>query len=228
MSRIHKILFLLVFILAAFSPQGVLALFRQNLVDLAYLPAATENSKDLSHPFGPETCRQTWLRTAAGSADPAYFIPPGDVAAILGCGTEYVSLLSAIQPANYEVASLAVARYPDNPSAWFWLGQTAEAFDWKIAQEAYSHMVQLEPSNGLAWCRLAEHYENYGQFQAAADAYLSCCRNGDPGYIGCSGAGRMMEKLGNPRQAIAYYRLSKWPKAQERADALESQLGAGN
>jgi tetratricopeptide (TPR) repeat protein len=226
MSRIHKILFLLAFILAAFSLQGVPAIFRQNLADLAYLPAL-ERSPALSHPSAPETCHQTWLRTAAGSADPAYFIPPVDVAALLGCGAPYVSLLGAIQPASYADATLAVARYPDDPDAWFWLGETAQAVAPQAALAAYSRVVQLEPSNGLAWCRLGLRYQVTGQLQAAVEAYLSCCRNGDPGSNGCYGAGAIMEKLGDPRLAVEYYRLSKYEGAQKRADELESQLGAG-
>jgi len=223
MSRIHKILFLLAFIFVAILIPG---LFKQNLAYLPYLPAVPANAQALSH-TNPETCEQTWMRTAAGSANPAYFIPPGDVAALLECGASYVSLLSAIQPMNYEDASLAVARYPDNPTFWFWLGETERTTAPQAALEVYSRVLQLEPTNGLAWCRLGEYYEKAKQLQTAVDAYLSCCQNGDPSSAGCLGAGRMMVKLGNPRQAIVYYRLSKSDNVQKLADKLESQLGAG-
>jgi hypothetical protein len=60
--------------------------------------------------------------------------------------------------------------------------------------------------------------------EQAANAYLNCCLNGDPGSNGCYGAGCMMERLGNLPQAIAYYyRLSCWEEAQNRADELERQ-----
>jgi len=43
--------------------------------------------------------------------------------------------------------------------------------------------------------------------QAALDAFLQSRYHGDPGANGCYGAGWVMEGLGDPQQAIEYYRL---------------------
>jgi hypothetical protein len=221
MPRIHKIFFLLALFLASFS---TLILFKQNVTDLAFLPAVSENSKVLIPPSGTEPCQQTWLRTAAGSANRSYFIPPEDVSRLLACDEPYVSLISAIQPKNYQAASMAVSLYPENPHVWFWLGDTIQTVAPATALAAFSHVVSLEPTNGLAWCRIGTIDEKVGQTQTATDAYLRCCLNSDPEVKGCFGAGQMMEKLGNLRQAIVYYRMSTWDKSLQRADVLESKL----
>ena len=223
MLRIHKILFSLSFILIAVT---ILGLFRQNLISLPYMSAVSAISKPTTL-SASETCQQSWLRVAASSANPSYFIQPGDVSVLLDCGLEYASLLSAIQPHNYEYAFIAAARYPDDPDIWLWLGDASGSTVPQTAILAYSHVVQLQPANGLAWCLLAKRYENAKQPQAALNAYIPCCHNGDPGSYGCYGAGRLLEKLGTPQQAIAYYRLSQWDKSLKRADVLQAQLNAG-
>lgn len=60
--------------------------------------------------------------------------------------------------------------------------------------------------------------------QAALEAYLQSCYHGDSGANGCLGASRMAEKLGDPRAAIQYYRLSRYRGALQRADELEQML----
>ena len=102
--------------------------------------------------------------------------------------------------------------------------KATQADDPQAALAAYSRVVQLQPSNGLAWCRLGLVNEKTGQTLPAVDAYLGCCRNGNSGANGCYGAGRMMEKLGDPRKAIEYYRLSSYVDSLQRADELEKQL----
>jgi len=122
------------------------------------------------------------------------------------------------------MALLATQYYPDSSKAWFWLGEATAPTDHLGARQAYLRTVALAPRYGLAWCRLGRNYESNSELEKATEAWLNCCLNGDPGKNGCYGAGRMMEQLGNPQQAIEYYRRSHWEGALNRADELEKQL----
>jgi tetratricopeptide (TPR) repeat protein len=142
----------------------------------------------------------------------------------LGCSPVYRSLVQTILPEDQDLARLTTQYYPESSEAWFWLGEASTPSDPQGARQAYLKTLTLSPHNGLAWCRLGLNYEKNSEFDKAADAWLNCCLNGDPGANGCYGAGRMMERLGNLPQAIVYYRLSVWETAQNRADELEKQL----
>jgi cytochrome c-type biogenesis protein CcmH/NrfG len=121
------------------------------------------------------------------------------------------------------VAEQAAAHYPDNSLVWLWLGDADVATDPSSAIRAYQAAIKLDPANGTGWCRLGSVFEKSGQTQDSLDAYLNCCRLGDPGYNGCYGAGRMFESLGNISQAITAYRSSAWLPSIQRGDALESR-----
>lgn len=142
----------------------------------------------------------------------------------LGCSPGNLSLLRIVMPQDVDMARLATQRYPDSSKAWFWLGEAIAPSDHMGARQAYLHTVALAPHDGLAWCRLGSNHEQDSEFEKASDAFLNCCYYGDPGVNGCYGAGRMMERLGYPQQAIEYYRLSRWEGALKRADELEKQL----
>jgi tetratricopeptide (TPR) repeat protein len=142
----------------------------------------------------------------------------------LGCSIIHLSIVSTLFPIDQDMALLATQLYPFSSAAWFWLGETLAPGDHLHARQAYLRNVELSPHEGLTWCRLGVSYERDGEFKKASDAFLNCCHNGDPGSNGCYGAGRMMEKLGHPQQAIEYYRFSDWEGALKRADELEHLL----
>ena len=91
------------------------------------------------------------------------------------------------------------------------------------AIQLYRQGLQHKPHDGVRWRELGDLLSRTDP-RAALEAYLESCYNGDPGSNGCYGAGRMMEKLGDPQQAIEYYRRSHWEGALNRADELEKQL----
>ena len=138
----------------------------------------------------------------------------------LGCSPGILSLLQIILPQDVDMALLATQKYPKNPEAWFWLGEAIAPIDNLGARQAYLHTISLAPHDGLAWGRLGRNFEYDGELEKAAQAWLNCCYDGDPGSHGCFGAGRMMELLGDPQQAIDYYRLSRWEGALNRASEL--------
>lgn len=141
---------------------------------------------------------------------------------MLDCTPEAVSWLYLIVPQRTDLALRAAQLYPQEPQAWFWLGDLAKASgDLTLANQYFSESVRLDPSDGLAWCRLGWVNEAQGLLPASIDAFGQCCQNGDPGSNGCYGAGRVAEKLGDIPAAIHYYRLSHWQTALERAAELE-------
>jgi len=142
----------------------------------------------------------------------------------LGCSPQNLYVLQPILPQDKEMALLATQIYPASADAWFWLGEALAPGDRLAARQAYLRTVTLSAHHSWAWCRLGYDFEQDGELETALDDFLNCCYSGDPGSNGCYGAGRMMERLGNLQQAIAYYRLSRWEGSLKRADELEKQL----
>ncbi len=180
--------------------------------------------KEASVPLANPDCAQIWfLGMIAGQR--------GDLAAqrqalerALSCSPEYVSLIQAVIPQDLKLAGLATQLQPESAAAWFWLGEASAPTDASVARQAYERTVALAPYRGLPWCRLGFNYEHTGELERAERAFLNCCLNGDPGSNGCYGAGRMLEQMGDPQQAIIYYRRSRWQGSLDRARELESSL----
>ena len=216
----------LIRILIVFLSGGLLLILAPALVDnlrlVGYLSQGSASfTSNISEPAF--SCNESWLKTMALYKTGGL---PEEAAwqAVLTCGPDYLPLLQAVQPANRKLAEQAATLYPNNAKVWFWLGEINNPKDGASALEDYQKAVSLDPSYALAWCRVGSALESANRTQEAADAFLNCCRLGDPGSNGCYGAGRMEEKLGNPEKAIEYYRLSLWGGALQRADELEKQL----
>ena len=144
---------------------------------------------------------------------------------VLASSRKNISILRTVLPFDKDMALLATQLYPDSSESWFWLGDSIGGWrDLLGARQAYLHAIALSPHNSMAWCGLGYNYEINNEFEKSSEAYLNCCSYGDPGSNGCYGAGRMMEQLGDPQQAIEYYRRSRWEGSLNRADELENQL----
>ncbi len=212
-----------------------LAIFVTGLLLLALAPVLTNNlshvnilrgesaSISVGSPQPSFSCQDSWLKTmalrnAGGQPQDATW------ETFLSCGPDYLPLLQGIQPNNRGVADQASILYPENAQVWFWVGEIDNSKDQTAALVDYQKAVSLNPSMGVAWCRIGRSLENSMRTQDAVNAFLNCCRLGDAGENGCFGAGRMEEKLGNPQKAIEYYRLSFWDGALKRAAELEKQL----
>ncbi|NIR63768.1 MAG: hypothetical protein GWO10_08350, partial [candidate division Zixibacteria bacterium] len=123
-----------------------------------------------------------------------------------------------------DIASRAAELYPEQSISWFWLGELANTGpDRFLAAFYFERSMLLNPSDGLAWCRLGRIYEGQEMFEDSFQAYAQCCQNGDPGSHGCFGAGRLSEKLGNIPMAIEYYQRSHHEPALDRAEELEAE-----
>lgn len=87
----------------------------------------------------------------------------------------------------------------------------------------YYELLLLRPHDGVYWRELGDLLREHDP-NAAIEAYLQSCRNGDPGSNGCYRAGLTAESQGDYENAIQYYRYSKWEGALKRAVELEAQL----
>jgi hypothetical protein len=151
----------------------------------------------------------------------------------LQCEPMVVTFLAIIDPDEPTLAGYAVEVQPDYSESWFWLAGTY--LDWRggrpvpqdEAQRAeiidlYQTGLALAPHDGLRWRQLGDLLHPVDP-EAAIEAYLQSCFNGDPGSNGCLRAGRTAEQLGDIESAIRYYRYSRWEGALNRAVELETQ-----
>jgi tetratricopeptide (TPR) repeat protein len=151
----------------------------------------------------------------------------------LRCEPIIVYFLSALHSDNRVLAQHAVEAQPNNSESWFWLAGTHinwqgnrphtpdEVMREKII-EMYHTGLALDPHDGLRWRELGDLLQPLDP-QAAIEAYLQSCFNGDPGWNGCLLAGRTAEQLGDTDSAIRYYSYSRWEGALNRATELEMQ-----
>jgi hypothetical protein len=139
------------------------------------------------------------------------------------CSPHYICMVSAMLPDRQALANLAVLVQPNSADAWFWLARVRGKEAPKVAIELYRRGLALRPTDGESWQELGALLARQDP-QAALAAYLQSCYNGDPGYNGCWRAGQTAERLGDIEAAIRYYRLSRWPRALNRASQLEQQL----
>jgi tetratricopeptide (TPR) repeat protein len=197
--------------------------FSQGLKAIVVQPGNYDRAFSLLTPIIGEDCRVNWqiILLTNGKEKPEEVEPY--INNLFVCSPESVDLLLSIFPAQIELANRASQLYPEEPKAWFWLGDLAnQSGDILQAKEYFEESVNLDPAYALAWCRLGSINEQQSLLADAEEAFWQCCQNGDPGSNGCYGAGRMAEKLNDIPAAIKFYNHSHWLPALQRADELEA------
>ncbi len=197
--------------------------FAEALRASLHQPANYDQAAQSLEPLAKEDCRVYWQVVMLGSAGGNSANLDDPMGELLACTPRSIDWLLLVAPERSDLALQATQLYPQEPKAWFWLGDLAKASgDQLEAKQYFTESVRLDKAYALAWCRLGLINENEGLIADAEEAYLQCCQNGDPGSNGCYGAGRMAEKLDDIPNAIRYYRRSHWLPALERADMLEA------
>ena len=197
--------------------------FRQALSAALSQPADYEQALRQIELVRSQDCRINWQASllARRMAEPPEI--EANLEQMLVCSPAAIDWLLLVAPQRADLAQRAAQLYPQQASAWFWLGDLAiGAGDFVQASRYFAVSVEIESGNGLAWCRLGQALQQQEQHPQALEAFWQCCQNGDPGSNGCYGAGRVAERLGDIPAAIRYYRRSHWQDALERADALEA------
>ncbi len=139
---------------------------------------------------------------------------------LIGCSFLYIQPLQVFNPLDHEMAIAAVKEYPESAITNFWLAETLSRDKTEQAERLYERVIQIDPTYGLALCRLGYIYEARDEVEPALHFFESCCLYDDPGLHGCYGAGRMYEKIGDIPGAINWYQLSTFDKALNRATEL--------
>ena len=216
--QLNRITGFVVFLIIAFS---LFPFLKSNLYHLNYLVPYKVAFLSLEK-LPNDSCNEIWLsersRQIAGEQ-----IEEETWKAILDCGEKYLPLVQAVQPKNKILAEVATDLYPESEQSWLWLASLNDK-DPAAASKYYQYATKNNPANAFAWCSLGKSLEKLNEVNQAVDAYINCCRLGDPGLHGCWGAGHMLEKIDNIPQAIHYYRLSRFSTALKRADDLEQAI----
>lgn len=174
-------------------------------------------------PLAATACRARWYEGlayhAAGDAN-------GRTVAwevLLGCTPGYTNYMASLAAEDVYLARRAVSAQPESAAGYFWLAPLVAEQAPDEAAALYRRGLRLSPGDGTAWLALADLLRPT-DLVAAEEAYLQACLHGDPGANGCLRAGTLAEARGDTATAIAYYRLSNWAGAREKAAELERLL----
>ncbi len=169
-----------------------------------------------------ENCRLTWFQAALAGQRFDLQSQRENWLEAMRCSPRYIPLVRKFAPQDEELAQQATQKQPASAQAWFWLAELTVEESPEQAIHYYRRGLAIDPSGGWDWVRLGRLLEEREPL-AAIQAYAHACFLDDPGLHGCYGAGYMSEKIGDIEAAIRFYRLSSFPKAQERAAELERQ-----
>ena len=193
-----------------------------------------ETPTDLTSTELDHSCNLLWLAVVVDHYQRAS-IPEQKINALFTkCSAKYVDLLHNLEPQNAVAAEKSIVLKPDVATSWFWVAEVRGGYqnynfhrvtqeNWREIAALLERGLALAPHDGLRWRLLGDVLRPHKPYQAI-QAYLQSCFNGDPGYNGCSRAGTVAEELGDYRNAIRYYRYSRWQGALRRADELERKI----
>lgn len=166
-----------------------------------------------------QTCSVQWLESFPALAQ-------GDVEACnlayqhaAACDPVYVKYLHTMYPQDLAMAQMILQAQPGSAESWFWVGDLIP--EKKI--EYYRQGLTIDPKDGRRWISLGDAL-NQTDPQAAIQAFLQGCYNGDPGYNGCGRAGNIAESLGLYEDAVRYYLLSSYPPFRQKGLDLAQKI----
>ena len=168
-------------------------------------------------------CRANWLRGFVARSLQQDSIRDSAWREAARCSPDLIRLLYIAEPAHASLADLVVRDHPENAEAWFWLAGIRAQDMPDEGIELYRKGLTISPHDGRRWKLLGDLLVGYDP-NAAINAYLQSCLNGDPGYNGCWRAGQIAEQSGEFENALRYYRYSHWEVALNHAAELEAQL----
>lgn len=166
-----------------------------------------------------QVCAAHWLAGLRAEAQGALEARDQAYRLAVACDPRYVSFLHRKYPEDLSMSQMALTHQPGSAQSWFWAGDLLP--EQKVAY--YRQGLVLDSSDGRRWITLGDLL-NQSDPQAAMQAYLQGCQNGDPGFNACGRAASVAERLGLYAEAIEYYRLSSYKPFREKADILEATL----
>lgn len=173
--------------------------------------------------WASENCRAAWFAALLGSRLGEATLARERLGEAVSCSSVNLPFAQVMASQDIELAERAVQSHPNSADAWFWTARLYASEAPVEAVQKYRRGLELNPHDGLAWRELGDLLVENDP-EAAIEAYLQSCYNGDPGFHGCLRAGNTAAQQGDIEAAITYYRLSDWPSAHEKADHVEQQL----
>lgn len=187
--------------------------------------SANEAESDLAvETYAKQMCHRHWLlgSVALRYGNQAKMVEEWENA--LKCDSSYMAAMRMQQPENQALALLATTAYPDLAEGWFWLAQLQERSAPEQAIFSMIRGLELRPEFGIGWYHVGELFESVGQLDRAINAFIESGKFLNKGSDHFVRVGSIYERLGDPRRAIYFYRLSLFAGAFQRAAYLESKL----
>ena len=131
----------------------------------------------------------------------------------LRADVQYMRLVQVKAGGSASLAEAAVAAYPEEATAWEWLGDTESRPD--AALEDYRRAVELNPRANLVWEKVASLARQQGNLVLSLEAARNACdlwpiRNG-----ACHSAARLAFEAGDWETVIYYYERGFYPEHPE-------------
>lgn len=167
------------------------------------------------------TCTAHWRRGLIAHAKGDVSQRDAEWEAFLGCDPAGAVMVEAFLPDDLAWAERAVALAPASGEAWFWLARLLERKDPQRAAEAYARGLKRSPYDAMRWQSYGFVLMHTAGEEAALRAFIRSC---ELGGNGCRRVGAIMERRGDLRTAIQYYRADPSLMFQRYADELEAKL----
>ena len=76
----------------------------------------------------------------------------------LGCSSNHLIQVQNFFPQDKDMALLAIKLYPNNPNAWFWLGETQASDAPEQAIKSYWKGLHWDPHNSRIWIQIGQAF----------------------------------------------------------------------
>lgn len=147
----------------------------------------------------------------------------------VSCSSTHMHMVGKIFPSSYMLAEFAVQTYPKLTFPLYWIFNLSYPTNITGSKLTILKILSINSNDGIAWRFLGKILLEEGNIPGAIEANINCCKNLDPlGSNGCYHAGRLLEQEGRYKEALIFYRSSRWPPSHDAADRLESELSSQN
>lgn len=143
------------------------------------------------------------------------------------CLKESVEMTHYLMPNDIFLAKVALDLFPEEITNYYWLLDSIESYDLTEAMLLSKELILLFPNDAVLWYKSGRLSWLNAKFEDALIAYINSCQINDYASNGCYYVGVSYRVLGDPIEAIKYFRLSYNPRSQIEADELEAQIASG-
>lgn len=144
------------------------------------------------------------------------------------CSDLHLELTRKFLPNDLIMAEYAQSVYPEKTMVYYWIIYSLEKPNNDQLIFIYNKILEIEPNDPYAWRPLGQIFQGLKMYDQAINAFIISCENGDPFRTACHQAAGVYELVGDPVNALKYYRISKWEKSMLEVERLEADLSSQN